>query len=88
MEFLMVLAFFVAGMALSKVKSLKFVKRYNLLLWSTVVLLFVMGYDIGSNNDLFKKLPVIGLTSLELTISVMLFSFIFSYGAYLMKRKK
>ena len=88
MEFLMVLAFFVAGMALSRVKSLKFVKKYNLLLWSTVILLFVMGYDIGSNNDLFKKLPIIGLTSFELTISVMLFSFIFSYGVYLVKRKK
>jgi uncharacterized membrane protein YbjE (DUF340 family) len=88
MDFLIILISFGLGIALSNIKKLHFINKYNFLLYSTAVLLFVMGYQIGNNDSLFKKLPSIGLISLELAVFAMFFSLLFSFFMRFLKRRK
>jgi uncharacterized membrane protein YbjE (DUF340 family) len=88
MDFLIILISFGLGIGLSNVKKLKFINKYNFLMYTTAILLFIMGYQIGNNNELFKKLPSIGVISFELAVFAMLFSLLFSFFMYFLKRRK
>jgi uncharacterized membrane protein YbjE (DUF340 family) len=84
-ELLILLAAFAAGLFFGKKKKMK----YDFLMMSTVVLLFIMGYEIGNNKDLFDSLPSIGWISLLLALAAIFGSvFLTNFVRFLKKDEK
>ncbi len=50
-------------------KKFEFIKKYKLVTIITVFLLFIMGFEIGSDGELFDKLPEIGISALVIAVS-------------------
>jgi uncharacterized membrane protein YbjE (DUF340 family) len=49
----------------------------RVVLGAIVVLIFSMGFSIGSNNDLLQSMPETGLNAFVLVVLVMFFSVVF-----------
>jgi uncharacterized membrane protein YbjE (DUF340 family) len=57
----LILAAFVAGVVLGINQKLLFIKKLKPVSIITVLLLFFMGYEIGSDAQLVSRLPQIGI---------------------------
>ncbi len=84
----MIIVAFGVGMFVGNRNIFKILYKYDFLMLSTVILLFVMGYEIGNNDKLFKSLPSIGLISLELSVAAVIGSLIVASIYYFMDRKR
>jgi hypothetical protein len=47
-------------MATGFLKKPVFIKKYKIVFWIVLVLLFLMGFETGSNQLLFESLPELG----------------------------
>ncbi|KLO21997.1 membrane protein [Marinitoga sp. 1197] len=63
-----ILISFLVGMFLGMKGKLLFIKRYKPVTYITVLLLFFMGFEIGSDQDLISKLSEIGYLSLYIAL--------------------
>ncbi|KLO24587.1 MULTISPECIES: LysO family transporter [unclassified Marinitoga] len=63
-----ILISFLVGMFLGMKGKLSFIKRYKPVTYITVLLLFFMGFEIGSDQDLISKLSEIGYLSLYIAL--------------------
>jgi uncharacterized membrane protein YbjE (DUF340 family) len=59
----LILIAFVLGFILGMKGKLKFLKKINAVTYITVLLLFFMGYELGSDEKLIKQLSEIGYLS-------------------------
>ncbi|MDN5343819.1 MAG: hypothetical protein PWP28_2701, partial [Oceanotoga sp.] len=68
---------------------LKWLKKINPVLWSTVLLLFFMGYEIGNDDSLISQITEIGLTALYIAVFSIIGSIIFTsiYEKFFKKEK-
>jgi uncharacterized membrane protein YbjE (DUF340 family) len=82
MELLILLAAFAAGLIFGRKKKMK----YDFLMMSTVALLFIMGYEIGSDKSLFDSLPSIGWISLLLALASIFGSVFLAYFLRFLKK--
>ncbi len=72
----------VAGVAVGFAwRSRKRLDLNRLTLVAIVVLIFSMGFSIGSNDALLSSMPVIGAQALVLVILILVFSIVFVMGA-------
>ncbi|WGS65118.1 LysO family transporter [Marinitoga aeolica] len=62
MLYLILIAFLI-GFLLGMKGKLKFLKKWNVITISTVLLLFFMGFELGSDKNLIKQLSEIGYLS-------------------------
>lgn len=58
-------------------RSRKHVDLEGVTLGAIVVLIFSLGFSIGSNNELLRSMPKIGLSALVMLALAMLFSVLF-----------
>lgn len=59
-------------------------KRPNLngvTFWAIMILIFSLGFSIGSNNELLNSLPIVGLNAIIISLLVILFSVFFVEAA-------
>jgi len=75
---ILILISFVVGILLGLTRKFEFLKKYKLVTIITVILLFVMGFEIGSDNELFEKLPEIGFSALVIALAGILGSVVFT----------
>ncbi|MBM7560198.1 LysO family transporter [Marinitoga litoralis] len=59
----LILIAFVLGFIIGMNGKLKFLKKINAVTYITVLLLFFMGYELGSDEKLIKQLSEIGYLS-------------------------
>jgi len=57
---------------------LKWLKKIKPVLWSTVLLLFFMGYEIGNDDSLISQIKEIGFTALYIAIFSIIGSILFT----------
>lgn len=60
--------FFIIGMIVGIVFRIKIFKKLNLLSLTTLALLFFVGVEIGTNDELFKSLSKIGIIGFLIAI--------------------
>jgi len=84
-----ILIAFIAGLWIGYKRRPAFFKKYKVVLWITLMLLFLMGYETGSNAELFEALPRIGWWALVIAVCGALggFCFVFLFERVLKKRK-
>ena len=58
-------------------RNKKHVDLGKLIFGAIVILIFSMGFLIGSNNDLLRSMPKIGLNALVMAVLAIFFSIIF-----------
>jgi uncharacterized membrane protein YbjE (DUF340 family) len=68
---------------------LKWLKKIKPVLWSTVLLLFFMGYEIGNDDSLISQIKEIGFTALYIAILSIIGSILFTsiYEKFFKKEK-
>ncbi len=84
MELLILLAAFVVGLIFGRKRKMK----YDFLMMSTIVLLFIMGYEIGNDKTLFDNLPSIGWISLLLALASIFGSVFLAYFLKFFKKER
>jgi uncharacterized membrane protein YbjE (DUF340 family) len=68
----------IAGIAVGYfLRNKKHVDLGKLIFGAIVILIFSMGFLIGSNNDLLQSMPEIGLNALVMAVLAIFFSIIF-----------
>ena len=68
----------IAGIAVGYfLRNKKHVDLGKLTFGAIVILIFSMGFLIGSNNDLLRSMPKIGLNALVMAVLAIFFSIIF-----------
>lgn len=68
----------IAGIAVGYfLRNKKHVDLGKLIFGAIVILIFSMGFLIGSNNDLLQSMPKIGLNALVMAVLAIFFSIIF-----------
>ncbi len=89
MIFAGILVAFIAGLGIGYKKRPLLLKKYKIVFWITLMLLFLMGYETGSNAELFESLPRIGWWALVIAVSGVVggFIFVFLFEQALKKRK-
>lgn len=63
-----ILIAFLIGLFIGLKGWLKWLKKIKPVLWSTVLLLFFMGYEIGNDDSLISQIKEIGLTALYIAV--------------------
>ncbi|WP_103077436.1 LysO family transporter [Petrotoga mexicana] len=68
---------------------LKWLKKIKPVLWSTVLLLFFMGYEIGNDDTLISQIKEIGITALYIAVFSIVGSVLFTsiYEKFFKKEK-
>ncbi|WP_121567346.1 LysO family transporter [Petrotoga sp. Shatin.DS.tank11.9.2.9.3] len=84
-----ILIAFLIGLLIGFKGRLKWLKKINPVLWSTVLLLFFMGYEIGNDDSLISQITEIGLTALYIAVFSIIGSIIFTsiYEKFFKKEK-
>jgi len=84
-----ILVAFIAGLWIGYKRRPTFFKKYKVVFWITLMLLFLMGYETGSNAELFESLPRIGWWALVIAVSGVAggFLFVFLFEQAMKKRK-
>ncbi len=84
-----ILIAFLIGLLIGLKGRLKWLKKINPVLWSTVLLLFFMGYEIGNDDSLISQITEIGLTALYIAVFSIIGSIIFTsiYEKFFKKEK-
>ncbi|HPE68443.1 MAG TPA: LysO family transporter [Thermotogota bacterium] len=85
--FLLILAAFAVGLLLGMRGHLQKIKRMKLVLPITLFLLFVMGFELGTNEELVRQLPKIGWMSLSIALLASLGSFLAAFFLERLLRK-
>jgi len=75
--FVLILLFF-AGFLTGRFLRTDWIRKYRVLIFLTFLLLFALGVEIGSNNDVVSKLESILLSSFAVSSFAVLGSFIFA----------
>jgi uncharacterized membrane protein YbjE (DUF340 family) len=76
-----VLIVFFGGFFIGKFIKTEWIGKYKLILFLTMLLLFSLGLEIGSNDELFSKIDTILLYGVLIALAGSLGSFIFGYIA-------
>ncbi|KUK80952.1 MAG: Uncharacterized protein XD96_1322, partial [Petrotoga mobilis] len=63
-----ILIAFLIGIFIGLKGWLKWLKKIKPVLWSTVLLLFFMGYEIGNDDTLLFQIKEIGFTALYIAV--------------------
>ena len=67
-----------AGILLGyRLRQRKHINLNRLMLAVILVLIFSLGFTIGSNNDLLMSIPVVGVSALGMAVSAIFFSVLF-----------
>lgn len=74
----LILFSFIIGLTLGIKGRLKLLKKYKPVTYITVLLLFFMGMDIGSNKSLISQLPEIGFLAFLIALFSILGSVLFT----------
>ncbi|PNS00532.1 hypothetical protein X928_04680 [Petrotoga miotherma DSM 10691] len=84
-----ILIAFLFGLFLGLKGWLKWLKKIKPVLWSTVLLLFFMGYEIGNDDTLFFQIKEIGFTALYIAVFSIIGSILFTsiYEKFFKKEK-
>ena len=74
----MLVVFLVAGVLLGYLlRGEKHVNLNHVVFWVILVLIFFLGFSIGSNNELLNSIPTVGLDAVVLSLLAMVFSVFF-----------
>ena len=73
-----IFAAFIIGFFVGKKGLLKFILKFNPITYITLILLFFMGYEIGSSKGLIEKIGKIGYLSILLAIASIIGSVLFT----------
>ncbi|RLL85295.1 LysO family transporter [Petrotoga sp. Shatin.DS.tank11.9.2.9.3] len=84
-----ILIAFSIGLFLGLKGQLKWLKKIKPVLWSTVLLLFFMGYEIGNDDVLIFQIKEIGITALYIAVFSIIGSVLFTsiYEKFFKKEK-
>lgn len=84
-----ILIAFSIGLFLGLKGRLKWLKKIKPVLWSTVLLLFFMGYEIGNDDVLIFQIKEIGITALYIAVFSIIGSVLFTsiYEKFFKKEK-
>jgi len=84
-----ILIAFSIGLFLGLKGRLKWLKKIKPVLWSTVLLLFFMGYEIGNDDTLISQIQEIGFTALYIAVFSIIGSILFTsiYEKFFKKEK-
>lgn len=74
----LILISFMLGLFFGYRGIFKGLKKFKLVWVTTMILLFVMGFEIGSNKELIDKLPQIGFNALLISIFAIFGGFLFT----------
>jgi len=86
--FVLIISSFIVGMLIGLFFKIRFFKKINLLTWITLALLFSMGLEIGSSDELFEQLPEIGTTGLLIAVFAIAGSVFFTWSFELILKRK
>lgn len=77
MLFTLIVLFF-AGFAIGRFLKTDWIRKYKILIILTLMLLFSLGVEIGSNNDVVSQLKIILSSSFMISTFSVLGSFVFA----------
>ena len=86
--FLMIISSFIIGTIIGIFFKIRIFKKMNLLTWVTLTLLFFMGMEIGSNDELFELLPKIGITGFLISVFAIGGSILFTWSFEIFTKRK
>ena len=74
-----ILIAFIIGLFIGLKGWMKWLKKIKPVLWSTVLLLFFMGYEIGNDESLISQIDDIGLTAFYIAVFSIIGSILFTF---------
>jgi len=68
----------IAGILLGYfLRNKKHLRLDKVIFWAIIVLIFSLGFSIGSNSKLLNSLPTVGVTAIIISVMTILFSMFF-----------